>query len=268
MSIADLIEKLGRVVFESPFAGSEGRGEAMPELAEIRLAILDQVKANSHRVGGRDVFPHNHIRVLIRGIPELQAGVLRDGFFAQFCENEIRSNLSGSGYRFPSDLHVEIVTVAALPAVGERWLSVEVESRTPPPAPPAPRRSGRLVVVKGSANEQEIALGKARTNIGRSVDVSRSDGLSRRNDLAFEEAGEVNRTVSREHAHILYSKAAGEYRIFNDRFYKIGASPGNCGLWILRDGLSRPVDRGERGVRLQHGDEIHLGKAVLRFVLR
>jgi hypothetical protein len=263
-----LIERLGRAIFESPFAGSERHTEAIPELAEIRLAILDQVKAKSHRAGGRDVFAHNHIRVLIRGIPESQAGVLRDGFFAQFCESEIRSNLSGSGYRFPSDLHVEIVTVPALPASGEEWLSVEVESVAPVAPTPAPRRSARLVVVKGSANEKEIPLAKARTNIGRSVDVLRSDGPSRRNDLAFEETGDINRTVSREHAHILYSKSAGEYRIFNDRFYSLGASPGNCGLWIMRDGLSRPVDRGERGVRLQHGDEIQLGKAVVRFVLR
>ena len=267
MLISEWIEKLGRIIFESPFNIADHPG-IMPEMAEIRLAILDQVKARSHRVTGRDVFPYNQVRVLIRGVPEAQAGILRDSFFASFCEQEVRAGLARSGCRFPPELRVEVATVPELPSRGEEWLVVEVESRAPAVSP-APRRSGRLVVMKGSANSKEIPLSKARTNIGRSTDVYRSDGPSRRNDLAFAETGDINRTVSREHAHILYSRAEGEYRLFNDRYYKPGESPdGNCGLWIIRDGLSRAVHRNARGVHLQNGDEIHLGKAVVRFVAR
>jgi hypothetical protein len=95
--------------------------------------------------------------------------------------------------------------------------------------------------------------------------VYRSDGPSRRNDLAFTEDSEINRTVSREHAHVLLHKKTGEYRLYNDRFYK---GEGGCGLWIIRDGLSQEVHRDARGVRLLPGDEIHLGRAVLRFRLK
>jgi hypothetical protein len=117
------------------------------------------------------------------------------------------------------------------------------------------------------ANHAELSLNKARINIGRPVEVYRSNGPSRRNDLAFSEPDEINATVSREHAHILYSKKTGEYRLFNDRFYKASArSDQACGLWIIRDGLSRAVHRDSRGVRLLPGDEIHLGRAVVRFV--
>jgi hypothetical protein len=68
--------------------------------------------------------------------------------------------------------------------------------------------------------------------------------------------------VSREHAHIDYDKKTGEYRLFNDRSYAPGA---DCGTRIVRDGVSREVPRDTRGTRLEPGDEIHLGRAILLF---
>jgi pSer/pThr/pTyr-binding forkhead associated (FHA) protein len=142
---------------------------------------------------------------------------------------------------------------------------VEVESQERPAA--GARRTAKLVVVQGNANAKEITLSKARTNIGRTVDVYRSEGLTRRNDLAFAEDTEINRTVSREHAHIVYDKAAGEYRLFNDRWYQRDPTGGPaCGIWIVRDGLSQEVHRTARGAKLESGDEIHFGKAVARFL--
>ena len=80
---------------------------------------------------------------------------------------------------------------------------------------------------------------------------------------------EINRTVSREHAHILFSKKTGEYRLFNDRWRKAGNKSDNgCGVWIIRDGISQPVHHNTRGTALKSGDEIHLGRAVIRFQLR
>jgi hypothetical protein len=128
------------------------------------------------------------------------------------------------------------------------------------------RKAARLVVSAGTANKSEIPLLKARTNIGRLTDVYKSEGLSRRNDLAFAEDNPINRTVSREHAHILHDKKTGEYRLFNDRWYQRGnKAENNCGLWIVRDGMGQEVHRDTRGTRLLPGDEIHLGKAVLKF---
>jgi len=119
-------------------------------------------------------------------------------------------------------------------------------------------------VQNGLANITELRLGKARTHIGREVDVYSNRGLHRRNDLAFLEDTTVNRTVSREHAHIRHDRATGEYRLFNDRWYPRGAE---CGTWIVRDGISHEVHRDSRGTRLEHGDEIHFGRAVVLFEL-
>ena len=176
----------------------------------------------------------------------------------------MKSGLARAKYRFPDDLQLEIATTPTLPGPGESWVWIETNMRQKP-AEATPKRGGKLIVASGSANVRELVLGKARINIGRGEDVYRTDGPSRRNDIAFLEEGDLNRTVSREHAHILYSKKSAECLLFNDRIYTPGAkSNGNCGLWVIRDGLSQEVHKGSKGFPLQPGDEIHLGRAVLR----
>ena len=266
MALSDWVEKLGRAVFEAPFNGTQIAKDA-PELAEIRLAVLDEIKAKSHRVSGRDVFPYNLVRSSIGGVPEEQAGILKSAFFTQFLETELKSGLSRWKYRFPGDLQIEIETTPQLPGPKEQWLRVATESRgKQPEAVQQPRKVGRLVVLKGTANESEILLKKARTNLGRTVDVFRSDGPSRRNDLAFTEDDAISRSVSREHAHIIFNKRTGEYHIYNDRWVPPGSKgEGGCGVWIIRDGMSQEVHRNARGTQLQPGDEIHLGRAAVKF---
>ncbi len=51
MKISELIERLGRTVFEGPFGAEQVMGES-PEVAEIRIAVLDEVKKKIQRAGG------------------------------------------------------------------------------------------------------------------------------------------------------------------------------------------------------------------------
>ena len=263
MAISNVFEKLGRAVFESPFGVNRIAKDA-PELAEIRLAALDAVKAASHRVAGKNVFACDLVRIELLGIPEDQEPVFRSEFLADYFAQELKTSLSRSSFRFPAGLSVEFRTLPRLPAQGERWLSVETVMQERPPAEsePAPGAPAFLTVLSGTTNQAKFALKKARTNIGRTAEVFRAAGPSRRNDLVFVGESEADKTVSREHAHILRSATKGEYRLFNDRNYR---GEGNCGLWIVRDGLSYPVHRSARGTLLQPGDEIHIGAAILRF---
>jgi pSer/pThr/pTyr-binding forkhead associated (FHA) protein len=263
MAISNVIERLGRAIFEAPFGGARISKDA-PELAEIRLAVLDAVKAKSHRASGKHVFPYNVVRVELLGVPREQAHVFQSDFLGEYLAGELKAGLKRSSYRFPADLRVQIRTTPKLPKQGEHWLAVEtqLEERHEQATSPRTRRPAKLMVVHGSANHRELLLSKARTNIGRTAEVFREAGPSRRNDLVFTEDSEINRTVSREHAHIVHSAKTGEYRIINDRWYKGEA---NCGIWIVRDNQSQPVHRGSRGTLLKQGDEIHLGSAVLRF---
>jgi len=267
MKISEVIERFGRTVFEAPFGAlAETIGDS-PEVAEIRIAVLDEVKKKIQRAGGHTLFPYNMVRIHIRAAADEGAVFERD-FFRRFFEEKVRKGLSKEACRFPDDLRVE---VRASNEDG-KWLRVEMlaeESAPPSDAAPPARRTARLVVAAGTANKSEIPLQKTRTNIGRLTDVYKSEGLSRRNDLAFAEDNPINRTVSREHAHILHDKKTGEYRLFNDRWYKRGdKTENNCGLWIVRDGMGQEVHRDTRGTRLLPADEIHLGKAIIKFQIK
>jgi hypothetical protein len=157
-------------------------------------------------------------------------------------------------------LRVDVAAVVGLPQPGEEWLVVEAGAQQH-----AAAAAALLTVREGTANVEELRLDKPRINIGRVVDVYRAEGLFRRNDLAFAAETEINASVSREHAHIRHDRATGEYRLFNDRWYQRGPRAGECGVWIVRDGMSQEVHRTSRGAKLEPGDEIHLGRAVLVF---
>lgn len=259
MNLTTFLEKFGRTLLERPLA-SGSHPEEPPELAEVRLAVLDRVRDQSYPSGGRKIFPFDLVRLEMRGVEASSAAVFAGGFFRKYLEQEIRSALRHAGCRYPEELRVDVEVTPDLPLNGEPWLAVKLAQQD---RAAGGRRAPRLVVREGTANVAEIRLEKARTNIGRAVDVVRSEGLFRRNDLAFAEDTEINRSVSREHAHIRFDKVSGEYRVFNDRWYPRGSH--DCGIWIVRDGLSQEVHRNARGTKLEPGDEIHLGRAVVTF---
>jgi hypothetical protein len=261
MTIAEYIEKWGRALFEAPLA-TGSKSDEPPELAEIRLALLDQAREKSYRSGGRKVFPYDLLRVHLRGVEESRYATFSGKFFRQYLEQEVRNGLRDAGCRYPENLRVEVLPVVGLPQRGEPWLTIDIASQEK-----SATAAARLVVREGEANFAELPLEKARINIGRVVDVYRDAGLYRRNDLAFAAESEINATVSREHAHIQFDRATGEYRLFNDRWYQRGAAAGECGVWLVRDGMSQEVHRDTRGARLHPGDEIHFGRAVVLFEL-
>jgi hypothetical protein len=262
MNLNEFIEKWGQTLFEAPLS-TRLTGDEPPELAEIRLALLDEARAKSYRSGAKKVFPYDLLRVELRGVEASHQPVLGGRFFRRYLEQEVREGLAASGCRFPDHLRVEVEAKVGLPPRGEPWLVVSVSSQD---RAAENARVARLIVQEGTANVPEIRLNKARTNIGRVVDVYRAEGLYRRNDLAFVEDTPVNRSVSREHAHILFDRASSEYRLFNDRWYKRdGGQPAECGTWIVRDGMSQEVHRDARGTKLLPGDEIHFGRVVVLF---
>lgn len=258
MNVGQFLEKWGRTMFERPLATSPDPDEP-PELAEIRLAILDQVREKSYRSGGRKVFPYDLLRVELRGVEQSRAPVFTGQFFRKYLEQEVHNALRTGGCRFPENLRVDVAATVGLPRRDEQWLVVEAVSLE---QAGVDTQAARLVVQEGAANAAELRFDKARINIGRVVDVYRDAGLFRRNDLAFAADTEINRSVSREHAHIIHDRVSGEYRLFNDRWYPRG---GDCGTWVVRDGMSQEVHRNARGTKLEPGDEIHFGKAVVVF---
>src|SRR6266568_4127562 len=136
MEISNVIEKLGRAIFEAPFGGGRISKDA-PELAEIRLAVLDAVKSKSHRAGGKSVFPYNLVRIHLRGVPEEQAAVFQGEFLSKY---------------FSDELAVEIGSTPKLPERGEEWLWVETAAQEKAESAGGPaRKTARLAVLQGAA---------------------------------------------------------------------------------------------------------------------
>lgn len=256
------------------------------EPMEIRRAVLDEVESRIVSAGGgKRVFPFNRLRIRLlapgaREKDELEA-LVGD---AWDLPAEVRERIAERGCPVPPDLDVDVeVTDEASPAFGDRRYLIQFEraERTAkPPAPALPtlissagtvamvapsledRPTLELTVLKGTATRKVYSFPAGRIHVGRMEEIMDEEGrVRRRNDVAFQEEGDVNQTVSREHARILYDEASGEMRL--------RAEPGASSTRIFRDGRSIDVSgRDARGVKIQSGDEIYFGRASVKVAIR
>jgi hypothetical protein len=257
------------------------------EPMEIRRAVLDEVESRIVSAGGgKRVFPFNRLRIRLlapgpREKDELEA-LVGD---AWDLPAEIRERIAERGCSVPPDLDVNVeVTDEASPAFGDRRYRIDferTERSIKPPAPalptlasnvgtvaiPSPSLSAdrptlELTVLKGTATRKVYSFPAGRVHVGRMEEIVDDEGrVRRRNDVAFQEDGEINQTVSREHARILYDEASGELRL--------RAESGASSTRIFREGRSIDVSgRDARGVKIQSGDEIYFGRASVKVTIR
>src|SRR5262249_29526904 len=154
------------------------------------------------------------------------------------------------------------VSIDDAPASGTPVMRVECGGDESPAAAP-PRDGGvapllRLAVVKGQCDRGEYTFDGGGITIGRGTEPADAFGRVRRNDIAFADLRDsVSETVARAHARIEFDAAVCAYLLFNES----ATNP----TFLLRHGRSLRVPaRDPRGVRLQPGDELQLGRAVLK----
>jgi hypothetical protein len=221
------------------------------DLVLVHRAILEQIAGKIQVAGrGKRIFPYPRIVVTLVS-PDPDRRALYQAAFGEKLGDAIREALSAAACEIPRGFAVEVRTAET----GAEPFAIEYALDRPAPAPTA---AGRLVVVRGKAQQAEYALDKSRVNIGRLSELADSEQrVIRRNDVVFEEgADEANGTVSRKHAHV--RREASEYRICDDS--------SEFGTRVFRDGRLIDVPSGNRrGERLRSGDEIYLGRACLRF---
>jgi hypothetical protein len=224
------------------------------ELLLVHRAILEEIETKVQTASrGQRIFPYSLVTVTLISADADRRALYEAAFGAEArLESDVRQALEGAGCQLPRGFTVEVKTSE----LGDRAFDLAFGTAKPAPHDvPAP---ASLVVVKGKAEAETYAISKPRTNIGRLSELTDAEArVVRRNDIVFlEGVDEANNTVSRKHAHIQF--ADGECRIADDG--------SEFGTRVFRDGRSIDVPAGNRrGEKLRSGDEIHLGRACLRF---
>lgn len=223
------------------------------ELLLVYRAILEDVEGKVQTVArGRRVFPYTRMTVTLASLDADRRAVYQTTF-GERLPADVRAALERVGCEIPRGFSVE---VNVSEESGEAF-KIEYGLDTSKPTSDLAAR-GRLVLVKGRAEQTEYVLEKACTNIGRLAELTDSEHhVIRRNDVVFVDGGDdANATVSRKHAHI--HLAAGEFRICDD--------DSEFGTRVFRDGRSIEIPPGNRrGEKLRPGDEIYIGRACMRF---
>ena len=223
------------------------------ELLEIRREILENVRDHIEPLGqGRTAFPYRTVVVEVQGESEEDRARVEGAFGGpDGLEADVRELLVEARCPVPEGLSVTVRAVEGEGGFRVDYIAKAIAgARVPESRPPA-----RLVVISGDAEPASLEIVRDRVNLGRLAEVSTEEqGVRRRNDIAFSDA---ETSVSREHAYVAYDASAREFRIYDTNSAR--------GTSVFRDGRRLEVTRGSRGVRLANGDEIHLGKAQLRF---
>jgi hypothetical protein len=245
-------------------AAKEFAGSGAREPLEIVHAILDIVEREIQPGSrGTRVFPFNRIAIAVLA-PSREARGRLEAVFAGDppLPARIVERLQSGGCP-TADIVVSIDYVAR----GQKhWRAREfdvafgrvAEPIVGQPAVEATLARIELSVARGVAERRSYSFVAHRIDLGRCAEVRDSrNRLVRTNHVAFTEgSGEVNQSVSRQHAHIAYEPRTAQFRLHDDG--------SGHGTGIVRDGRTVDVPRGSRGVRLQSGDEIVLGEARLR----
>lgn len=262
MSIIENVKRLEKRI--EKFAE---RSDVPLQPIEVRKATLDEIEdLVEPATRSRRIFPYNRVTVEVvasdakrRAAMEAVLGERSD------LGRAVSARLKSAGCPVPSGLEVRLKLVKRAGAAWEKGRSFRVQCEhadAEPARPEASRSTARaaaLVVVTGDATRERFSIEGERTNIGRLAEVvDRNRRVVRRNHVVFTDGDNpVNLTVSRTHAHIAPAPS-GEYRLFDD-----GSS---AGTRILRAGRTLALPPGSpRGTKLQPGDEIFFGQALVRF---
>jgi hypothetical protein len=234
------------------------------EPIEIVHSIVESVEKEVQSSGrGKRVFPFNRIALSVLA-PSRDARARFEAVAADEppLRQRIMERLGSAGCRVP-ELAVDITYVARAP---KGWQNPEFHVEFERVAKTNAADEGvdphharvELTVLRGVADHRTYSFVANRIDLGRCAEVRDSrNRLLRTNHVAFVEGtGDVNQSVSRQHAHIMYESSSREYRLYDDG--------SGHGTGIARNDKTLSVPRGSRGVRLQSGDEIVLGEARVR----
>ena len=223
---------------------------------ELLQAALDELEGKVQPAGrGTRVFPYTHVVVHVAQPAADRAAI--EAVFAQF-NARLRERLAEIRCEIPVPL-ATTVSISDEITGSDPVLRVECRNdAAPAPAAEVPRLPPlRVRVVKGQCDRVDYEFDGGVISIGRGAEPADAFGRLRRNDVAFLDVRDgLSETVARAHARIEFDPAARAYLLFNES----GSNP----TFLLRSGRSlRVTPRDRRGVRLEPGDHVQLGLAII-----
>jgi len=124
---------------------------------------------------------------------------------------------------------------------------------------------GYIKVLSGQAEKEvyEIKSGDGKINIGREARAQVNDGFFRLNHIAFpgDSSNPANKFISRQHAHIEWSKENSYFTFFADEG---GIPPGN--KTKVRSAAAETLNKlisTQIGHKLEEGDQVILGESAV-----
>jgi hypothetical protein len=250
----DLQSKL-KEFFENPLDS-----KATP--LELLQAALEDVERRVQPAGrGRRTFPYDRVVVHIAQHGADEAAV--HAVFRDFA-GRLRDRLAELNCEAPAEIATAILLDDSADEGTPTTVRLECSGATDAPAAPTgniTRPSIRLTVLKGQCAEPEYVLDEPVIAIGRTAEPTDALGQVRVNHVAFVETRDgINETVGRAHARLQFDQASGSYVLYNES----SSNPTS----IIRAGRAiRVAPRDPRGVRVANGDQLQLGRAVLRVAL-
>ena len=238
---------------------SRPRSSTSRQPLETVHAIVQSVAQEVQAAGrGQQAFPYTQLRIWL-AVPtareRARLSAACDG--PPTLQDRILERLTAAGCA----INGLAVKVSFVTASKSDWLDpafhIEYARTSPAPAEPAGLRRLDLTIAHGTAERPSYAFTGTSVALGRGREVRDShERLLRTNQVAFvEKGGDVNQSVSRQHARIEHDPASDTFRLHDD-----GASHGTS---VIREGRGLPVPRG-RGLRLKSGDILVLGEARVR----
>lgn len=252
-------------------------GKPPREPLEVRRAVIESLVSQIQPVGrGRRVLPFNQATVHVVCVDATEKRVMKEALEPGELTQELLRRVDRAGAQAPQGFSLAVRFVREPGkgwTPGARFHVTVSQAESAPPEPAAEPDAGAaapsaappgsivLRVLEGEARPKTLTTDAVRITIGRQVEVVDQTGRPvRRNDVAFVGDDEVSRSVSRAHAHIALERASGLCRVFDENSAH--------GTQVEREGRRITVPAGRDGLKLRSGDEIHVGRAILRFEIK
>jgi hypothetical protein len=227
------------------------------EPLELLQAALDELETKAQPSGrGSRIFPYARVVVHVA-----QPGADRAAIEAIFGQLDVRlrERLAEIRCEIPAAL-VTSVSVTDGATGDSPMLRVECSAgdQDPSRSPVADQIVELQVrVSKGQCDRADYTFKGGIVSIGRGAEPADAFGRVRRNDVGFLDVRDgITETGARAHARIEFDLVLRAYLLFNES----SSNP----TFLVRGGRSmRVTPRDRRGVRLESGDRVQLGRAVI-----